>query len=84
MPNRLITMSNYLITYEPVEDCNYEMFVDAIKSISDGYVHPLKSVWIIGHSGKASDIADALVPFINSQDKLFVTLVSVIRLGPNP
>jgi hypothetical protein len=66
----------YLISYDLIKDKDYSKLIDAIKSIANGYSNPLKSVWIIGHSGKASDIVTALGPYMDSDDKLLVTLVT--------
>ncbi len=69
-------MTNYLITYDLIDDKDYEKLIDAIKSIANGYTNPLKSVWIIGHNGSAMDIVKALSPHIDSDDKLLVTKVT--------
>lgn len=66
----------YLISYDLIKDKDYSKLIDAIKSIANGYSNPLKSVWIIGYSGKASDIVTALSPYMDSDDKLLVTLVT--------
>lgn len=69
-------MANYLITYDLIKDKDYTKLIDAIKSIANGYSKPLLSTWIIGHDGSASDIVTALSPYIDNDDKLFVTLVT--------
>ena len=69
-------MANYLISYDIIGDKDYEELFEAIKSLANGYSRPLKSVWIIGHKGEAIDIVRALSPYIDNDDKLFVTLVT--------
>lgn len=69
-------MANYLITYDLIRDKDYEKLIEAIKSIANGYTRPLESVWIIGHNGSAMDIVNALIPYIDSDDKLLVTKVT--------
>lgn len=69
-------MAKYLITYDLIKDKDYSKLIEAIKSIANGYSKPLKSTWIIGHPGSASDIVNALSPYIDLDDKLLVTLVT--------
>lgn len=73
---KYMAISKYLISYDLIKDKDYSKLIEAIKSIANGYSKPLKSVWIIGHSGSASDIVNALSPYIDSDDKLLVTLVT--------
>ena len=69
-------MANYLITYDLIGKKDYDKLFEAIKSMANGYTRPLKSVWIIGHDGSASDIVNELTKYMDSDDKLFVTLVT--------
>ncbi|WP_335987108.1 hypothetical protein [Acinetobacter bereziniae] len=69
-------MKYYLVTYDLIKDKDYTKLIDAIKSIANGYAKPLLSTWIIGHQGSSKDIVNALVPYMDKDDKLFVTLVT--------
>lgn len=69
-------MKSYLISYDLIKDKDYSKLIEAIKAISNGHTKPLESVWIIGHAGSAYDITKALMPYIDSDDKLFVTQVT--------
>lgn len=63
---------SYLISYDLVKEKDYSKIIERIKLIANGCSSPLESVWIIGHNGSASDIRDALKPYIDSDDKLLV------------
>lgn len=65
-------MARYLISYDLIEEKDYERISKAITLISDGSVRPLKSVWIIGHEGSAEDIRGALNSYLDADDKLLV------------
>ncbi|MBI1450407.1 hypothetical protein IL972_00445 [Acinetobacter sp. FL51] len=69
-------MNFYLVSYDLIQDKNYEILIDAIKSIANGYCKPLKSAWIIGNSGTSSEVRDYLLGYIDSDDKLLVTKLS--------
>jgi len=63
---------SYLISYDLIKDKDYEKIFEGIKKISNGYIRVLESVWIIGHSGSASDVRDSLKAYMDSDDKLLV------------
>lgn len=68
MPN-----SSFLISYDLIDPGqDYADLTDAIKTIADGYSKPLESVWIILHPGPPATIRDALLPHIDSDDKLLI------------
>lgn len=68
-----MTFYSYLISYDLNKSGqNYSLLIEKIKEIANGYWHHLDSTWIIKHSGSATDIRDALAPFIDSNDELLV------------
>lgn len=65
-------MAKYLISYDLIGQKDYVGISKAIMRIADGCACPLKSVWVIGHKGSATDIINALKPYIDSDDRLLV------------
>ncbi|RZG74699.1 hypothetical protein EXE10_20470 [Acinetobacter sp. WCHAc060033] len=66
-------MSLYLINYDLNKDKDYEGLYSAIEGMTVEYLRPLKSLWIIRHSGSAYDIASELCKHIDKDDKLMVS-----------
>ena len=67
-------MNTFIIGYDlksPGQD--YETLFARIKDISGTWWHCLDSTWIIKHAGSATDVRDALVPFIDENDALLVS-----------
>lgn len=67
------TIPTYLVSYDlltPGQD--YQDLFAAIEKLSNGHIHCLDSVWLIGHNGPAAAIRDALAPHIDKNDKLLV------------
>lgn len=68
-----MALNSYLIGYDLNKSGqNYSRLIEKIKEIANGYWHHLDSTWIIKHSGTATDIRDALAPFVDSNDELLV------------
>ena len=70
----------YLITYdlESPHDTSedYARVINAIKTLYGSWCHLEKSVWLISTAQSASDIRDAVKPYLYSTDILFVSRLS--------
>ncbi|HEU5129297.1 MAG TPA: hypothetical protein VFU12_15040 [Glycomyces sp.] len=65
-----------LISYDlltPGRD--YEKLYRAIKDQGSTWIHPLESVWIINTTKTTSEVKDALAKHVDSNDKLFVSVL---------
>lgn len=73
-------MKNYLITYDlnvPWHD--YNTLYAEIKKYP--CIRALESVWFVKSNGSASDISAHLVNFIDKNDKLFVSEITIDFAG---
>jgi autonomous glycyl radical cofactor GrcA len=68
-------MSNYVVSYDLIEDKNYEAIIEKIKSLGS-WAKPLESFWLLDSSKSASEIRDLLQTVVDQDDKIIV-----IQLG---
>ncbi|GAA0275281.1 hypothetical protein GCM10009000_108480 [Halobacterium noricense] len=69
-------MAVYSISYDlhnPGQ--NYEDLHETVKDFG-GWWHHLESTWLVDTSSSASDIAEELHPYLDSNDELLVTRLS--------
>lgn len=68
----------YLITYDlnrPGQD--YQRLFSAIEQISNGYIRCLKSAWLINTNLRADQIVQKLLGYIDENDGLLVTKLTL-------
>ncbi len=73
-------MKNYLITYDlnvPWHD--YNSLYNEIKRYP--CIHALESVWFVKSNGSASDISTHLVKFMDKNDRLIVSEITMNHEG---
>lgn len=66
-------MTTFLITYDlnrPGQD--YTNLIEAIKLLGFTWAHPELSVWMVRSNSSARAIRDALLPYLDRNDKLLV------------
>ena len=69
-------MANFLITYDLNKSGqDYPGLYKAIKALGEN-IHPLQNVWFVRSTETSGEIRDALQDHVDSNDKIFVTLVS--------
>lgn len=70
-------MALYSITYDLVGKRDYERIYEGIKTCGTGaYAKPTESQWIVQSNKTATDIANHLRNFTDSDDKIFVISVT--------
>lgn len=62
--------TSHLVTYDLIKRKNYPELIEALEKFP--YWHCLGSVWIIKSDLSCAQIRDALLPHIDSDDKLLV------------
>jgi len=68
-------MANYVISYDLIEDKNYEDLIERIKSLGT-WAKPLESFWLVVSDSSASAIRDTLKGVVDKDDKIII-----IKLG---
>jgi len=64
-------MANYVISYDLIEDKNYEDLIEKIKSLGS-WAKPLESFWLLVSNSSASEIRDTLKGAVDKDDKIIV------------
>ena len=70
-------MATFLVVYDlngPAQ--NYVGLEEAIKAITGNWWHHPDSTWIVAYDGAASELRDALKPFLEDEDDLLVAKMS--------
>jgi len=66
-------MKKFLITYDLIRPGrDYTNLTEVIKRLGITWAHPQLSVWIVKTNFTAVSIRDALLPFLDSNDKVLV------------
>ncbi len=65
-------MATFLITYDIQDKERRETLFEAIRALANGHWHLLRSTWIIKCPGPATAIHEALLPFVDDEDRLLV------------
>ena len=74
-------MEYRIISYDlgqPETSNSYKQLIDRIKAFPD-YTKPLESLWIVKSDLSCSEVRDALTPYLDSNDKLFVADFDIMR-----
>jgi len=64
-------MSIYIVSYDLVDQKNYEVLISKIKKYG-AWAKPLESFWLVKTSDSASEIRDNLKTVMDNDDKLIV------------
>lgn len=69
-----------LVTYDLIQGNdkpeNYSRLIDGIKGLFPVWCHIEKSVWVIETHQAPGDVREALKPYINTGDRLFVAALN--------
>ncbi len=70
-------MALYSITYDLIKKKDYDRIYEGIKTCGTGaYARPTESQWIVQSNKTATDIANHLRNFTDSDDRIFVIPVN--------
>jgi len=65
-------MNTYVVSYDLINQKNYEGLIEEIKSSYGTWAKPLESFWLVKTSSSASQIRDELKKVLDKDDKLIV------------
>ena len=66
-------MGIFNVAYDLVNAKNYNRLFEGLKKTCSGYAHVLGSTWLVSYPGTSLQLANALVKFMDSDDRLLVT-----------
>lgn len=68
-------MAIFNVSYDLVDRRNYPRLHEGIKRTCPNWAKVLESTWLVEYSGSSLDLANALVKFMDGDDKIFITKV---------
>lgn len=66
-------MALFNVSYDLVKDKDYARLTAGIKNTVVTWSRPLQSTWLVEWNGTSLELANALLKFMDRDDKIFVT-----------
>ena len=66
-------MGMFNVSYDLIREKNYERLITGIQETVVSWSRPLASTWIVEWNGTALELTNALLKFMDGDDKILVT-----------
>jgi len=69
-------MALFNISYDLIKDKDYTRLTSGIKKTVSNWARPLESTWLVEWDGTSLELTNAVVQFMDTDDKIFVSGVA--------